>query len=697
MKDGKYALLLAVRPMHSLGEEALGKRWPDFLKAFRSLLLQVGVEVPGGDEQLYLLEYDEPYAALTSFFESLTLLKKKEWQGRGGAIPLQAILHLQRKKDPPPEFFTATSSLWSVLQPELFHVSRTLKVQWEQLFAGKKLPAHRFVDVEAGIFQVQFAEDASKIRREKLFPGRYLAAQGKYKECFYCGLANHVPANCPTKLLAMDARGVHLVGYQPLAQIDALFQKDMADPKAMPELLARAVADPALLRKDPALQVILAYFDIYLIYQPRFLGYAAFSISPAWDGSGRLDRVKVGSRTLYNGLDCLRVGKYKEAFDLLAAESQAIAGKQFYATIGQAFISLERGRLGDMAQFLQMAGNLASTEKEKIYISLLLARFHSLAGHAWKAEQVMQSVVNLYADCQEVLYRAVQNSAALGGGQSAIPLIRKLTGSERRYFLALLMDPALLPIGSLVENVLTSVLEAKSKEARENFSVARNDYAELAAWVGEEDEELAGNLNALAHLEKQLARKSFYDLLDVAEKAKALSMACPRLREAKLDLLNEQVDEAALGWGAHSRYWQGYPYQMFFRDFSATLSTAKRKFVEARSVAGENLATAKARLAQGERYLADLQKMTERMQRLKVALDTLRAFVRKLLATELICSALMFLALPVITLLLADSLDPEFVRLVRDPRVQKKAMFVVNMLVAPFLALALTIRFMTRQ
>ncbi|MGV1098851.1 hypothetical protein ACUUL3_05510 [Thiovibrio sp. JS02] len=694
MKDVKISSLLAVHPMHHLGEKLLRKQWPEFFQTLRNLLMQVGMEAADSSDQLLLLDYDEPYAALTSFFESLTALKKQRWKAEWGPVPLQIIFHLQRRKDPPAEFRDATSSLWNALPPEIPHVTRPLKLQWEQLVAGKKLPAHQFRDMDAGLFQLNFSGDVSQIRREKLFAGRYLAARGKFKECFYCGMTNHVPANCPSKLLTMETRGIHLVGYLPLPQIDALFQKIMAEFKKMQEALAAGL-DPGMIRKDPALQVFLAYFDIYLIYQPRFLAYTAFSIHPGWDGSGKLDRVKVDSRTLHSGLDCLRVGKHKEAFDLLTAESQAMGGKQFYATIGQAFVSMERGRLSDMAQFLQMAGSMAGTEKEKIYVSLLLARFHSLSGHAWKAEQLVQSVASLYADCQEVLYRIIQNQAGEGAGQNAVQLIRKLAGSDRRYFMATLMDPALLPMSSLVENVLSSVLETKNKEARENFSLAQTEYADLAVWFGEEDDDLAANLKALAHLEEQVARKSFYDLLDVAEKAKALTMASPRLREAKLDLLNEQVDEAAIRWADFSRYWQEYSYQPFFRDFLTTLTAAKRKFVEARSIAGENLATAKARLDQGLSLLDTLKKMSEGMQRLKLALDTLKTFLKKLLVAELVFSVIAFVSLPVITLLLADSLDPELVRLVKDPRIQKNCMFVINMLLAPLFALALTIRSMT--
>ena len=82
------------------------------------------------------------------------------------------------------------------------------------------------------------------------------------------------------------------------------------------------------------------------------------------------------------------------------------------------------------------------------------------------------------------------------------------------------------------------------------------------------------------------------------------------------------------------------------------------------------------------------------MQKLKLSLDTLKMFVRKLLKMELIFTALAFLLFPVFTILLQDSIDPEIVHMLRDPRIQKNCLFIINLLVAPFFALAVTIRAM---
>ena len=695
MKEIDHSTLLAIRPLSYQGEQVLPGRWAAFLKAFHNLLVQVGIEAADSTAELILIYYDEPFAALSTFFESLESLKKQQWRAELGAVPLQVIVHLHRKKDPPVDFGEATAPVWVVLQPETLYVTRALKLQWNLLFAGKKMPAHQFADAGDGLFQLSFSGNLSELKRERLFTGRFLAAKGASSECFYCGLANHAPAHCPSKQLSIETRGINRVGYLPFPKIDSLFKQVMAEQKKMTELLATSI-DAAQIRNDPALQVYVAYFDMYLIYQPRFLTYAAFSVFSSWDGVGKSDRIKVDSRNLHSGFDCLRVGQYKQALDFLKAESQALGGKQFYATLGLAFVALERGRMGDMAHFLQIASSTASTEKEKIYISLISARFHRLAGHPWKAEQLISSVANLYVDCPEIQYSLIQTRVQDGQGKQQMPLLRKLAAEDRRYFMIALMDPALLPANTMVENILSGLYDQKNKESGENLAEAKEAFASLQEWFGDEgDEELQNNLAVLANLEEQFRRRSVYDVLDIADKAKSLNMVCPRLREARLEELNARVDAAALTWADYNTFWQEYPYQSFFKDFKTFLFSGKRKFVEARSIAGESLAKAKERLEAGKVQVELLTGLIDRMLKLKIALDTMGMFFKKLVVAELVFSVLAFVLLPLITFGLSGVLPPEFVRLVKNPQTQKGCMVVITLFLAPFSALALTIRSMS--
>ncbi|MBU4178113.1 MAG: hypothetical protein KJ730_09755, partial [Proteobacteria bacterium] len=137
--------------------------------------------------------------------------------------------------------------------------------------------------------------------------------------------------------------------------------------------------------------------------------------------------------------------------------------------------------------------------------------------------------------------------------------------------------------------------------------------------------------------------------------------------------------------------------QSFFRDFKTLLFAGKRKFVEARSIAGESLAKAKERLQAGKEEVELLTGLVDRMLKLKIALDTLSMFFKKLVVAEMVFSGLAFVLLPLVTIGLSGVLDPEILRVVKNPQFQKGTMVVLTLFMAPFFALALTIRSMSER
>jgi hypothetical protein len=120
-------------------------------------------------------------------------------------------------------------------------------------------------------------------------------------------------------------------------------------------------------------------------------------------------------------------------------------------------------------------------------------------------------------------------------------------------------------------------------------------------------------------------------------------------------------------------------------------------FVEARSKAGENLTNSRALLQAGQVQVKHLKSFVERMLKLKLALDTLTIFFKNLLMAELVFSGIAFLLLPLIILALAGILDPDIVRLVKDPHRQKSGIIFLTLFLAPFFALTLTIRSMSKR
>lgn len=699
--DSNYTGLLAIHPLKYKGEQLFQKKWLDLIQSLKTMLRQSGIEAQDSSDDLLLLNYDHPFYALVSCFESLELIKNKfDWQKKMGPLPLQVIVHLEKKNEIPVGFRDPQSNIWTGLEHEIPFVTRSVKLQWDQLMAGKNLPPHNFIDSDSGLFQLKFTGEF-KTQKQTLFPYRYLVARGDFDECFYCGMHNHKPSECPSKHLSTEIRGIQRVGYLPVKDIASAFKKLFSEGayKKYENILASGI-DASQIRKDPLLLVFVSYLDIYMHYQPRYLWHVAFTLHPVWDGMASSTRKKIDSRNFQKGLDSLRIGHHKQAYDFMVAESQLLGGKQFYATIGQAFISLERGRLDDVGQFLGLAKGLANSEKEKIYVHLLLSRYFNLIGHAWKAEQTIQPLINLYLDCHEILYKKVQNLVLSGEGENGLKFLRQLTSSSKQTFISALFDPAFLPINGLVDNMLFSLTDIKGKEAAENLNQARNEIERLGAWFDGQDEDLDLNRNMLSALEKQFERKSYFDLLDVAEKSKILTLGGPRLQESKLEKLNEIIDDIVINWDSYNKYWDEYPYKVFFKNFHAVLVVIKRTLIETRTVAAKSLGNANIRLAEAKALLKDVNAKLARMNKLKLAMDTLKLFFRKLLTYEILLTTLTFILYPLITIFLKgvinDFFGDDVVSFILNPIVQKESLFIITALIAPFLAFAGTIRTLTK-
>lgn len=692
----KNQTLLVVHSLPYQGERLLGDKWTTFFADFRSQLKAKGIESPDSNSEHLVFNFNNPSIAIISFFESLENTKKKLGKEEIlGTIPIQTILHLEKKGDKPPHFREASSSVWDSLHQENLYISRSLKLQWDQVMAGIDLPPYKFQSSDSGLFRIQFSDQA-QIKSKKLFPYRDLPTLDRGKACFYCGMTNHLPTECPSKFLTTEIRALSGVGYQPFTELNDNYKKAFANQEKIIKIFESGI-DAALVRKDPVLLAFLSYFDLCLPYQLRFLWHQAFTTKLTWDGTCKTSAFDIDSRNLLNGLDCLRVGEYAKAKELFRTENQMLRGKQFHANIGLAFVALELGRTDEMLHYLDVANNLAEKERERIYISLLLSRYHDFAGHLWKASQAIQPICSLYLDCAEAQYRKVQIVVRGGEGGKVVKFLQELSKTYRHLFMTALMDPVLLPLSGIVEDMLFNRAQYMTKIAQENLTEAEEECKKLSFWFESDDKDLQTNLNALENLKKQYTRKSYFDILDITERAKGLANSCVRLQETKLDELNEKVDDAVINWDMYNTFWKSYTYKTFFTNFENILRSSKRELVETRTVAAKSLGKATEKLESALGDIEELKPIIDKMNRLKTAMDIVGAFGKKILLTEIVLVSIIFVSFPLVTFFGVDILSDSFVKMMGDSQFQKNGLFITSLLIAPLMAFVLTLHNLAKK
>jgi lipid-A-disaccharide synthase-like uncharacterized protein len=447
-------------------------------------------------------------------------------------------------------------------------------------------------------------------------------------------------------------------------------------------------------RQSPILQVYLAYFDLNLVYQPRFLWNIAFNSSSKWEELLKPDMVSVDSHSLHLGLDCLRVGQHAQAEDLFVEESRRPKGKQFYATIGRAFVALELDRDSDLEHFLEHAAIIANSDKEKIYIALLQSRYYALRGDHWKAGHVLDNVFGVRRDLVEALYRQIQLMAQDELGEKSIRQLRALVADRKELFVAALMDPQLLVIAGPVEDLLVVRLQVQRQEAEENLFKAQEVCRDLQTWFSEEASP-AALFADLASIEKQFAQGSYYDLLEVAHKAQALLRACYRLQENTLDAMKADIEEILAIWESFRRYWQGYPYQSFFPNFQEILQAARKTLSELEGLAQQNMhgqlyQTVQERLAQVRESCNALKPLAARMAWVRILCDGAKLFSRKLLITEIVLLGAGALLFPLLAFWLSGD-SGGMIELLTNSWLQRQVLLIVTLFVAPLFALAQTL------
>lgn len=692
-------LIIALRSHTDQGRKIIGDRWLGLFFTIRTLLREDTEELPESGEQLLLFRDSRPETAIEALFTRIDEAKKEyQWEKSLGPAPVQIVIHWTETGELPPLLNDPLEKGWDSLAYETPYLTTALRQQWPELIADGKVPPHQLGEEANGLAPLIFPERV-QTEREPLFPSRRLALSGKHKPCFYCGMTSHTPAACPSKMLSIQTQGLPTLGYLPLEQLDALFREALNREKNLINTLSAGIS-PTLFRKDPVLRIYVSYFDLNKVYQPRFLTAIAFSPHNRWSAIGRPEAVTSDSHGLHLGLDCLRVGQYSQAEEMFLNENRQPKGKQLYATIGRAFVSLEQGRIHDMGHYLESALRMANKEKERIYLNLLLSRHFQLLDDNWKAEQTIDNILSIDRECPDALYRQVEIGAATGFGDRALRQLRSLVMADKELFIRALMDPALLPIEEAVEDILASRAQSQSHDAAKMFGKAVAVCRELNEWLAPEAPELQAMLNDLAIIEQQESQQSYYDLIDVAEKSRLLLQSCYRLQEAKIETLNQRIGKAAGRHQSLFHFWRQYTYPSLFPEFAKLLGAIKETIAKAREGAGKNMHGKLYRilnesLDQTDEQFEQLGQMRKKMALARTLLDSGKYFLKALVISELALLTLLFVLGAALLAMPADSALGALGLALRDSWLQKQVLTGITLMLAPAIALARTLWVMT--
>lgn len=695
-------LVLIIRNDAKQGESILGNSWLPFIEHLRAELRNQGVEHSLSTDTSLVFTFAGHYTPFSALFSALTKSKQTyQWPDASGTTPLKFIIDLLGDETPLNESGLPDAGIWDKIQPETVYLGATLQEQWQDFASQQNFPDHKLGPKSDGLVKITFSiHDLGK--QKTLFAYRSLPVSQKGRECFYCGMASHHPAQCPSKMLGMDSWGLSDIGYLSFSELNGVYKKVFPE---KPEIVARLSGGVKTmnLRKDKELLVFVSFFDLSVIFQLRFLWNYAFSAYSKWETIYQTNKVKIDNRNLHMGLDCLRVGQYDQAEEMLQNEIKRRDGNKFAANIGLALLSLESDRNSDVGRYFEAARNNTKTTTEIIYANLILSRHFEIIKDFWSAKEAVTNALKADYDCLDVQYRRVQLSIRENNMDSKeLKQLRSMILGQKDIFIRALLDPSLISAQGLLNETLSKQFNTISFDADHNLQEAKKEVQGLAMWLKPEDKRKTENHKSIESLQEQIGKKSYFHKLDVSEKSNGLFFTCRRLRKALADQLNDELTRYHRQLDGYHKFWKRYPYKRFDKNFYPSAIQTLNQCRKAVKLLKENTSGATKEAIslahQIKTGYATTKKEYARLLLIRTVMNGVRIFIKKFLICEGAGLLIMLLLFPAINATLGDTPSMDWlIQLTTSSGFQKKSILLTSLFMAPFIALAWTLIDLQRE
>ncbi len=695
-------LVLIIRNHATQGERILGNRWLPFIEQLREELGRHGDEHSLSTDTRLIFTFTGHYTPFSALFSALDKSKQTyHWPDASSATPLNFIIDLLGSKTPLRESDLPDDEIWTKIQAETVYLGPTLQEQWQEFASQPNFPNHKLGPKADDLIKITFSvHDLGK--QKTLFAYRSLPVSQKGSECFYCGMASHHPSQCPSKMLGMDSWGLSDIGYLSFSELNSLYKQVFPEKPALVAKLSGGVKTMNL-RKDKELLVFVSFFDLSVIFQLRFLWNYAFSTYSKWETIYQTGKVKIDNRNLHLGLDCLRVGQYDQAEEMLQNEIKRRDGHKFAANIGLALLSLESDRNSDVGRYFEAARNNSKTTTEVIYTNLILSRHFEIIKDFWSAKEAVTNALKADYDCLDVQYRRVQLSIRENNMDSReLKQLRSMIIGQKDIFIRALLDPSLVSAQGVLNEALSKQFKTIAFDADHNLQEAEEEVKRLAIWLEPGDKRKAENHKSIESLQEQIGKKSYFHKLDVSEKSNGLFFTCRRLRKALADQLSYELARYHRQLDGYYKFWKRYPYKRLDKNFYPaviqTLNQCRKSIKLLKENSGRATKEAISLARQVTTGYQTTKKEYGRLLLIRTIMNGLRIFAKKLLICESAGILVMLLLFPAINATLGDT--PSFdwlIQLTTDRGIQKKGILLTSLFMAPFIALAWTLVELQRE
>lgn len=640
------AWFVVIHPLGNPLDKKFQESWHAMFRRMEQLLQDLKIKFIV-QEGFVLISIDDLLMLRTFLREYLRIFDKEKEEG-GAYWPSVCVVADRKNMNFNSELPKKIGLKWDSLMPDFPYISYRNAFLLGEGFVVRDL---RFSGGQASLdswCNALLDENSISQRSIPLVMSAKLASVTDRQECFYCGLPNHSPAECPTRTwFPTQAETWRQIEGLDLAGINNAFRKielalssggqkgfhSVLESKGQEATLMQAIFD---ITGHGQLRNVAKNW-LYRLKEPDPDEEAPVKDeSPAWELLERL------VRTGPDGLLALD----KELVQTILRHPRDARLRMI-----RAFLQIERDEPNQALALFREAAAITPVPALQAWNEFLQGRVLESQGQLAQASAVYSQVLRVMPQWKDAAYRGIVCRVKMGFAEQAMDQIVALVHSEPEYFNHFLLDPGVERGRLIILSELHDLWEEAKKNSEREKTAVGEVSARLQAWFPEDHPvqarlgQKARQLEAMGQVDNYMA---FFQMVKYRPQLEkdlndCIQREVEELRnryKSYLDALEEIRDEAS---------WFPFPSALkdFSQDFNESAGVINWAF-------GSNFGEAQTfKQAQGAMPKLDrlLQRLKKKLAFLRTVRDStlfgltmLRTFIWIEIAGLLLC----FLGVPAI-------------------------------------------------